>query len=29
MDPSPDYDASDKIEFGVDWFYPPPVYPPV
>jgi len=35
IDPSPDYDASDEIEFGVDWFpwilrgvYPPPAYPP-
>jgi uncharacterized protein YkwD len=34
-DPSPDYDASDEIEFGVDWWawilrgvYPPPAYPP-
>jgi uncharacterized protein YkwD len=35
LDPSPDYDASDEIEFGVDWYawilsgrYPPPGYPP-
>jgi len=35
LDPSPDYDASDEVEFGVDWFawilrgrYPPPAYPP-
>jgi hypothetical protein len=35
IDPSPDYDASDEIEFGTDWFawilrghYPPPAYPP-
>lgn len=35
LDPSPDYDASDEIEFGIDWFpwilrgvYPPPGYPP-
>lgn len=35
MDPSPDYDASDEIEFGIDWLpwilrgvYPPPAYPP-
>jgi hypothetical protein len=35
IDPSPDYDASDELEFGVDWFawilrgvYPPPAYPP-
>jgi len=34
-DPSPDYDASDEIEFGTDWWawilrgaYPPPAYPP-
>lgn len=34
-DPSPDYDASDELEFGVDWLpwilrgvYPPPAYPP-
>jgi uncharacterized protein YkwD len=33
-DPSPDYDASDEIEYGIDWFpwilrgvYPPPAYP--
>jgi uncharacterized protein YkwD len=35
LDPSPDYDASDEIEYGIDWFpwilrgvYPPPAYPP-
>ena len=35
IDPSPDYDASDEIEYGLDWFpwilrgvYPPPAYPP-
>jgi uncharacterized protein YkwD len=35
LDPSPDYDASDEVQFGVDWFawilrgrYPPPAYPP-
>lgn len=35
IDPSPDYDASDEIEFGVDWLpwilrgvYPPPAMPP-
>jgi uncharacterized protein YkwD len=34
-DPSPDYDASDEIQFGIDWWawilrgvYPPPAYPP-
>jgi hypothetical protein len=34
-DPSPDYDASDEVQFGVDWWawilrgvYPPPAYPP-
>jgi uncharacterized protein YkwD len=34
-DPSPDYDASDEVEYGIDWFawilrgaYPPPAYPP-
>jgi hypothetical protein len=34
-DPSPDYDASDEIQEGVDWWawilrgrYPPPAYPP-
>ena len=34
-DPSPDYDASDEIEFGLNWFpwilrgvYPPPALPP-
>ena len=36
MDPNPDYDASDEIEYGINWFawilrgvYPPPAYPPV
>jgi hypothetical protein len=35
IDPSPDYDASDEIEYGITWFpwilrgvYPPPAYPP-
>lgn len=35
IDPSPDYDASDELEFGIDWFawilrgvYPPPAIPP-
>ncbi|OBJ08861.1 hypothetical protein A5625_14260 [Mycobacterium sp. 1465703.0] len=35
LDPFPDYDASDEIEFGIDWFpwilrgvYPPPAYAP-
>jgi Cysteine-rich secretory protein family len=35
LDPSPDYDASDEIEFGINWFpwilrgvYPPPAMPP-
>jgi hypothetical protein len=34
-DPNPDYDASDELEYGLDWFpwilrgvYPPPAYPP-
>ena len=34
IDPSPDYDASDELEYGVDWYawilrgvYPPPGYP--
>ncbi|MEB3980129.1 CAP domain-containing protein [Mycobacterium sp. 663a-19] len=34
-DPSPDYDASDELQFGTNWFawilrgvYPPPGYPP-
>jgi uncharacterized protein YkwD len=34
-DPTPDYDASDEIEFGINWLpwilrgvYPPPAYPP-
>jgi hypothetical protein len=35
IDPSPDYDASDELEFGINWFpwilrgvYPPPGNPP-
>lgn len=35
LDPSPDYDASDEIEMGLNWLpwilrgvYPPPSYPP-
>jgi hypothetical protein len=35
IDPSPDYDASDEVEYGVNWLawilrgvYPPPAYPP-
>ena len=35
IDPSPDYDASDELEFANNWFawilrgvYPPPAYPP-
>ena len=35
LDPSPDYDGSDEIEYGIDWLpwalrgaYPPPAYPP-
>jgi uncharacterized protein YkwD len=35
LDPSPDYDASDELEFGNNWWawilrgvYPPPAYPP-
>jgi uncharacterized protein YkwD len=35
IDPNPDYDASDELEFGADWFawilrgvHPPPAYPP-
>jgi uncharacterized protein YkwD len=35
IDPSPDYDASDEIEYGMNWLpwilrgaYPPPAYPP-
>ena len=35
IDPSPDYDASSEIEYGVNWWawvlrgvYPPPAYPP-
>jgi hypothetical protein len=36
MDPNPDYDASDELEYGINWWawilrgvYPPPAYPPV
>ncbi|BBZ01375.1 hypothetical protein MCHIJ_08120 [Mycolicibacterium chitae] len=36
MDPNPDYDASDEIEYFFSWLpwalrgnYPPPAYPPV
>lgn len=36
MDPNPDYDLSDEIEYGaavIPWFlrgvFPPPAYPPV
>jgi hypothetical protein len=35
IDPSPDYDASDEIEYAINWLpwilrgvYPPPAYPP-
>lgn len=35
MDPNPDYDASDEVEFFFNWLpwalrgtYPPPAYPP-
>jgi hypothetical protein len=35
VDPNPDYDISDELEYGVNWFawilrgvYPPPAYPP-
>lgn len=35
LDPSPDYDASDELEHGINWFpwilrgvSPPPAYPP-
>ncbi len=35
IDPNPDYDASDEIEYGLTWLpwilrgvYPPPAYPP-
>ena len=35
LDPSPDYDASDELEFGINWLpwilrgvYPPPAMPP-
>lgn len=34
MDPVPDYDASDELEYATSWFawilrgvYPPPAYP--
>jgi hypothetical protein len=36
VDPNPDYDASDELEYGFAWWpwilrgvYPPPAYPPV
>jgi hypothetical protein len=36
MDPNPDYDASDEVAYGLNWFgwilrgvYPPPAYSPV
>jgi len=36
VDPNPDYDASDELEYFFNWFpwalrgvYPPPAYPPV
>ncbi|GAT16253.1 uncharacterized protein RMCT_3222 [Mycolicibacterium thermoresistibile] len=36
VDPNSDYDASDELEYGINWFawilrgvYPPPAYPPV
>lgn len=36
MDPNPDYDATDEIEYFFSWLpwalrgvYPPPAYPPV
>ncbi len=36
MDPNPDYDASDEVEYFFTWLpwalrgvYPPPAYPPV
>ncbi|MCV7411402.1 CAP domain-containing protein [Mycobacterium florentinum] len=35
LDPAPDYEATDEVEYGLDWFawilrgrYPPPPYPP-
>ena len=35
VDPNPDYDVSDELEYGIDWFawilrsvYPPSAYPP-
>lgn len=34
MDPTPDYDFSDEVEYAIDWYawilrgvYPPPAYP--
>jgi hypothetical protein len=36
MDPNPDYDATDEVEYFFSWLpwalrgvYPPPAYPPV
>ncbi len=36
MDPNPDYDASDELEYFFSWLpwalrgvYPPPAYPPI
>lgn len=36
VDPNPDYDVSDELEYGINWWawilrgvYPPPAYPPV
>jgi len=36
MDPNPDYDATDEVEYFFSWLpwalrgqYPPPSYPPV
>jgi hypothetical protein len=36
VDPNPDYDASDELEYGFSYFpwilrgvWPPPAYPPV
>jgi hypothetical protein len=35
LDPAPDYDGTDEVEYAIDWFpwilrgaYPPPAYPP-
>lgn len=35
IDPNPDYDGSDELEYGINWFpwilrgvFPPPAYPP-